>query len=748
VRAFILDAHADERRSEVVLVLKPERGGGGGRRETRRFAHRPAFLVQGPPETLREAKRRLDGVGWGERAELVLSHPLGQRDRPMLRVELPMRTFQTAARTIEAAFPGANLANVDLGAPQRFLASRALFPCGWVEAEGDDVVLSDDQWSTGYDIPLLTALTISCDIRAHGAVPTNEDGCVGVAAGYSSEVDITRPAEERVIEDLERIEGDEESVLRSLDALCSRLDPDLILTADGDSFLLHYLAARAERRGVRLRLLEGMRSRREKSYVSYGKVMYKPAPALLRGRIHVDTGASFLHDQGGLCGLVDLSRISYIPLQELARHSPGTAVSTMLQVQAYADGVAVPWKKNMPEIEKSALELLGSDRGGFTFQPPVGVHGDVWELDFASLYPNIMITHNISQESLNCDCCAGGGGEPVPGLPYYTCTKQRSLTARVLERVIARRLWYKKRKRDSPRYAACNETLKWVGVVSFGYQGYKNHRFGRIECHEAINAWARRIIVDTSSFAEARDATVLHGIVDSLWLRGKSDPAGWTPHRFAEEASRAAGIPLQVEGRYRWIVFLPCKTTTEGALNRYYGLFESGEFKLRGIEKRKHDCCGFIDRLQDEMLAELGKARGPEEFVARIPDALRAFERNARRLRDGVPLDELLIRRSPSKEVEEYVQSNMVACALKALRERRVRVPPGSFVEFVISDAGARRPEERATPKQLLREGARYDLVEYTRLAARAAETLLAPFGWSEERMVAYAGGTVQETLT
>jgi DNA polymerase elongation subunit (family B) len=744
VRAFILDAHADERRSEVVLVLKPE---GGVGREVRRFPYLPSFLVQGPLSTLREAMRRLRNVGWGDSSEIVLSHPLGQRDRPMLRVTLPMRLFQTAARSLEAAFPDASLGNVDLGAPQRFMAGRGVFPCGWVRTSGDELALDDDQSSTDYDIPLLTALTISCDIRARGPVPTDEDECAGVAAGYSPAVDIARPAEERAIDRVERIGGGEESVLLSLDSLVARLDPDLLLTADGDSFLLHYLAARAERRGVRVGFLERMRSRREKSYVSYGKVMHKPAPALLRGRVHVDTGASFLHEQGGLCGLVDLSRISYIPLQELARHSPGTAVSTMLQVQAYRDGTAVPWKKNMPEIEKSALELLGSDRGGFVFQPPVGVHGDVWELDFASLYPNIMIRHNISQESLNCDCCAGGGGEAVPGLPYYTCTATKSLTARVLEKVIARRLWYKKRRRDSPRYAACNETLKWVGVVSFGYQGYKNHRFGRIECHEAINAWARRIIVDTSSMAEARDATVLHGIVDSLWLRGKSDPPSWSPHQFAEEASRAAGIPLQVEGRYKWIVFLPCKTTTEGALNRYYGLYESGELKLRGIEKRRHDCCGFIDRLQDEMLEELAKARDEVEFLGRVPDALRAYRRSVERLRDGVAPEDLLIRRSPSKELDDYVQDNIVACALKALRKHRVRVPPGSFVEFVISDAGARRAEERATPKQLLGERTRYDRTEYTRLAARAAETLLAPFGWSEEKLIAYAGGTVQERL-
>src|SRR5438128_2460845 len=61
---------------------------------------------------------------------------------------------------------------------------------------------------------------------------------------------------------------------------------------------------------------------------------------------------------------------------------------------------------------------------------------------------------------------------------------------------------------------------------SFGYQGYKNARFGRIECHEAINAFARNILVRTMEIAESHGYEVVHGIVDSVWLRptANADP--------------------------------------------------------------------------------------------------------------------------------------------------------------------------------------------------------------------------------
>ena len=154
-------------------------------------------------------------------------------------------------------------------------------------------------------------------------------------------------------------------------------------------------------------------------------------------------------------------------------------------------------------------------------------------------------------------------------------------------------------------------------MTCFGYTGYRNARFGRIECHEAINAYGREILLRTSALAEQRGFRVLHGIVDSLWLQGDGDTDA-----FAADVKKIEKIPLVLDGIYNWIVFLPNITTGVGALNRYYGVFESGEIKIRGIALRKHDTTTIVRELQQEMLDRLAKCRDSKEFREAIPEVL------------------------------------------------------------------------------------------------------------------------------
>ncbi len=52
----------------------------------------------------------------------------------------------------------------------------------------------------------------------------------------------------------------------------------------------------------------------------------------------------------------------------------------------------------------------------------------------------------------------------------------------------------------------------------FGYQGFNNSKFGRIEVHESINAFGREVLLDAKQTLESAGWHVLHGIVDSLWV--------------------------------------------------------------------------------------------------------------------------------------------------------------------------------------------------------------------------------------
>jgi DNA polymerase elongation subunit (family B) len=77
-----------------------------------------------------------------------------------------------------------------------------------------------------------------------------------------------------------------------------------------------------------------------------------------------------------------------------------------------------------------------------------------------------------------------------------------------------------------PNSTACKQrrdVLKWLLVCCFGYTGYKNARFGKIEAHEAINAMAREKLLVAKEAAEARGFRVLHALVDSIYVQKTGD---------------------------------------------------------------------------------------------------------------------------------------------------------------------------------------------------------------------------------
>jgi DNA polymerase elongation subunit (family B) len=171
----------------------------------------------------------------------------------------------------------------------------------------------------------------------------------------------------------------------------------------------------------------------------------------------------------------------------------------------------------------------------------------------------------------------------VPQLGYHICTKQIGLLPEVLKPVIYRRFLYKARsknnKYDSQMYKDLQQAWKWLLIVCFGYTGYRNARYGRIECHESITAFARDILLDAVEVSEKAGYTVLHGIIDSLWIQ--STKHNVDPKKLSRSIGEKTGIRMDVEGRYKWIVFLPSKQYDVGALTRY--LFYQRQITQRNL---------------------------------------------------------------------------------------------------------------------------------------------------------------------
>jgi DNA polymerase elongation subunit (family B) len=238
--------------------------------------------------------------------------------------------------------------------------------------------------------------------------------------------------------------------------------------------------------------------------------------------------------------------------------------------------------------------------------------------------------------------------------------------------------------------------LKWILVTCFGYLGYRNARFGKVDAHIAVCAFARDGLLKTAAMAEQHGFEVIHGIVDSLWLKKE----GISPREvadFCREVSSAVGVQLGVEGKYRWIVFLPSKVL-EGVpvLNRYYGVFENDEVKMRGIEARRGDTPCFLYKAQMEMIRKLAEANSLESFRAKIAEALRVLGDYAGELIGGhVDVEELLVTKRLSKVPSGYAHDVFQAIAAKQLEKAGFGVHPGQTVQYLIVNASSRRANDR-----------------------------------------------------
>ncbi len=631
------------------------------------------------------------------------------------------------------------LYNVDVPIAQAYLYQKNVFPLAHVSAyeskDGLTYELMESVESCLYSIPPLRPLSVDVKIKKQGQATRFSDKIDKITLEHNGEsVTIDR--------------GDEaDKILRFVEAV-KHIDPDIIFTKGGDSFLFPYLAHRAFANGALEKLILSRedvplkaRRGRGRSYFSYGRVYYKAPLRRLYGRIHIDVENTFIYDACGLEGLIEVSRTCRVPLHRAARASIGSIMTSLQLYTAWKDEILIPWKKREPESFKTAWELLVADRGGFIFEPKIGFHKDVVEVDFTSMFPMLMLTRNISAETVQCKCCPNSKLR-VPELGYNICEKRRGIVPKTLELLLRKRLEYKRLMRETVdancrrTYEARQAALKWILVTCFGYLGYRNARFGKVDAHIAVCAFARDALLKAARLAEERGFEVVHGIVDSLWIK----KPGVVPKDVADlcqEASSRIGVPLNVEGRYRWIVFLPSKVLPEVAvLNRYYGVFDDGRIKMRGLEARRSDTPPLIRNAQIEMINVLSRAIELNDFVAKIPLALRVLKREAEKILAGnVEIGDLLVSKRLSKHPNEYSHDVFHAVAARQLTSAGFDVYPGQKVQYLIVDADNKNPNSRVKAAQLIGSKERYDAQKYLEMLFEAAETLFEVFGYDLNRI-------------
>ena len=665
------------------------------------------------------------------KTEIYSSDPL---DVLEVHVHDPMR-FRDVVWYYERFFPHFAFFNSDILVAQLFLYETQLFPLAFGEYEIDGHgeftgwVLHDSREATDYQLPPFSILLLR---NANDFVPPKYQKHLQLEVIYD---DRTYALEQETPQE----------VLEALNWHLHRCDPDIILTDYGDAVLMPKLTAMSQRHKVPLLLNRdqdaGYVTTKESSFFQYGKIVHKDGAFELAGRWHVDVTNSMTVAEADLDGLFEMARLTQMCGQRQGRASIGTSMSSLQLSWAYRNNILIPSKKREPEDFKSAATLLLADRGGLIFNPPLGYHEQVAELDFVSMYPTIMVTHNVSPETVNCQCCRNG---KVPELGYTICEKREGIVPATLRAVVEKRAYYKAMKKKYKgkdevlfrKYDRRQNALKWMLVSCFGYLGYKNARFGKIEAHESVNAFSRDAILMAKEIAEEHGFRLLHAIIDCVWIK-KEGAMQREYEELALEISRRVGIDISLEGIYNWILFPASKMDPEiTTANRYVGWYDHGEIKIRGIEARRHDTPKFIKTMQTAMLERMSGAHSVEDVRALVPDLLEIVRSAVAILRSGKanPMD-LVLRRHITKEADEYTNNSMSAVVAKLVQEMGVPLVAGESIEFIILDQSGKKKPEKAKPLALYAFEDGYDIEQYTEFTLKAAETLLVPFGYDVQTL-------------
>ena len=630
--------------------------------------------------------------------------------------------FDELFRDINQLFPDLLYYDTDIPLFLRYSAEYGVFPLGRCRVQIkhgwsiSTITPLDNPWELDPELPALRILEIRPDTNPAHAPP-------GYLRVQFDHCDYKLPLD------------DPRQLLFSLNAILRRFDPDVILTSYGDTWLFSFLEELSTRTRIPFNpnrdLAKCVHRKKEISFVNYGQAHYRGEQVHLFGRWHVDDQNCMTYGDYGLIGAIEQARVTGLPVQEIARRSPGAGIAAMQTLTALKRNILVPYQQQKGEVPKTYNELVVSDRGGLVFEPLLGVFPNVAIIDFMSMYPSIITEYNISPETV--------GVEEIDSFEIeemgIRISSREGLVPAALKLMVEKRIKVRRALKQMDenddryvRYKAYKNALKWLCVVAYGRLGFANSTFGRINSHEVVSYVGRKLLLKAKEIAEDHGFTVIHAYVDSLFICRPDAAKEEDFQPVLDEIEQETKLPIELEEVYSWMAFVSSRQNPNlSVANRFFGLQPDGDYKLRGIACRRGDTPLFVAQAQLQILQILAKERDPSQLVNLLPEVLNIVHEKMTTLSDrSVPVKELLVTQTISRELNEYRVPSPAARAAGQLQAIGKNIQMGQRIQFVYtrttSGVSAWGLTEPLNPHLI-------DTARYKELLFRAIDEVLQPLG-------------------
>jgi len=518
-------------------------------------------------------------VGWARKGymgenkdflKVTLYHP---QDVPKLRDKI---------RSIDSV---KDIMEHDIPFYRRYLIDKAIFPMAEVLVNGECLDNNSVNFMCGSDVcvfemkgdpkPIDSEFpelkTLSFDIEVHnpkGMPQAEEDPIIMISLSSNQGLQTVLSTKKSSLEFVETLKTEAHMLERFVEIVKSE-NPDLLIGYNSDNFDMPYIRDRATKLNVKMRIgTDG-------SGLKFMRRGYTNS-ALVKGRIHVDLyllSRRYLQldrytlervykelfdeqkvdvpgdeifeywDDGGekletlfkyslddavsvtkigeklLPLSMELTRLVGQPFFDIARMATGQMVEWYLIRKAYEIGDMVP---NKPSSSQYSERRGKKAEGGYVKDPVKGLHENIVSFDFRSLYPSIIISKNVSPDTLVLKC-ENEECYIAPELGHKFLKKPVGFVPSIIGNILKERVKLKNQMKDAvnPREKQVldvqQQALKRLANSMYGVYGYSRFRWYRIECAEAVTAWGRDFIKKTMLKAEEYGFKAIYADTDGFY---------------------------------------------------------------------------------------------------------------------------------------------------------------------------------------------------------------------------------------
>ncbi|XP_029781128.1 DNA polymerase delta catalytic subunit isoform X1 [Suricata suricatta] len=401
-----------------------------------------------------------------------------------------------------------------------------------------------------------------------------------------------------------------------------------------------------------------------------------------------------------LVNAMEMARVTGVPLGYLLTRGQQVKVVSQLLRQAMREGLLMPVVKTEG----------GEDYTGATVIEPLKGYYDVpiATLDFSSLYPSIMMAHNLCYTTLLRPGAAQRLGltadqfiKTPTGDEFVKTSVRKGLLPQILENLLSARKRAKAelaKETDPLRRQVLDGRQLALKVSANSVYGFTGAQVGKLPCLEisqSVTGFGRQMIEKTKQLVESKytvengyvaNAKVVYGDTDSVMCRFGISSVAEAMALGREAADWVSGHfppPIRLEFEK---VYFPYLLISK---KRYAGLLFSSRpdthdrMDCKGLEAVRRDNCPLVANLVTASLRRLLIDRDPTGAVAHAQDVISDL------LCNRIDISQLVITKELTRAASDYAGKQAHVELAERMRKRDPGSAPslGDRVPYVIIGA-------------------------------------------------------------